>query len=402
VKARLDDLALFGGAREFDAPLHVGRPNLGNRADLTARLEKVLDRAWLTNDGPMVRSFEERLRGILDVEHCVATCNGTAALELLVRACGLSGEVIMPSLTFVATAHAVRWLGLRPVFADVDPTSWTLDPARADELVSSSTTAILGVHLWGRACDTGGLAHVAERHQLALLFDAAHALGCSHEGRVVGGFGDAEAFSFHATKVANTFEGGAIATSDGQLAERLRLMRNFGFAETDRVVSLGTNAKMTEAAAAMGLTSLEALPRFLERNQANHESYRAGLDGIPGLRLRAFPPGERTNHHHVIASVDRGQAGLGRDDLVEVLSAEGVLARRYFHPGCHRMEPYLTESPNAAERLPVTERVLEQALSLPTGMAVDDDAIQRVCGIIRLCVSRGSELAARLAGTEGR
>src|SRR5205823_5330527 len=158
----------------------------------------------------------QHLQALLGVEHCVATCNGTAALELLVRAHGLRGEVIMPSLTFVATAHAVRWLGLRPVFADVSATTWTLDPTRAEELLSPSTTAILGVHLWGRACDTGGLAQVAERHQLTLLFDAAHALGCSHEGRAVGGFGDAEAFSFHATKVANSFEGGAIATNDRQ------------------------------------------------------------------------------------------------------------------------------------------------------------------------------------------
>jgi dTDP-4-amino-4,6-dideoxygalactose transaminase len=400
VKTRVDDLALFGGQPEFDVPLHVGRPNLGSRERLKTRLDDILDRVWLTNDGPCVQEFEGRLREMLDVEHCVATCNATAALELLLEARGLSGEVILPSFTFVATAHAVRRRGLVPVFADVHPTTLTLDPERVEELVSPRTSAILGVHLWGRACDVNGLAPVAQRHDLTLLFDAAQALGCSYHGQAVGGFGSAEVFSFHATKICNSFEGGAVATNDVELAERLRLMRNFGFSGTDEVASLGTNAKMTEVAAAMGITSLESLSTFVERNRVNHESYREGLEGVTGFGLRPYPPGERTNHHYVVGLLESTEAGLGRDDLVEVLEAEGVLARRYFYPGCHRMEPYRSQAPGVAERLSVTERILERAVSLPTGMAVEEDAIRRVCQIIRLTIANGDAIRARLV--EGR
>lgn len=396
MKTHVDELALFGGPPEFDAPLHVGRPNLGNREGLTTRLDDILDRAWLTNDGPYVQEFERRLEDMLGVAHCVATCNATAGLELLLAARGLDGEVILPSLTFVATAHAVRWRGLVPVFADVDPATCTLDPDRAEELVSPRTSAILGVHLWGHACDVDGLAQVARRHDLTLIFDAAQAFGCSYDGQAVGGFGNAEVFSFHATKVCNSFEGGAVATNDLELAEGLRVMRNFGFSGTDEVASLGTNAKMTEVAAAMGITSLEALSTFVERNRVNHACYREGLDDVTGFELRAYPPGERTNHHYVVGLLDSTEAGLGRDDLVEVLEAEGVLARRYFYPGCHRMEPYRSESPGAAERFPVTESILERVVSLPTGMAVEEDAIRRICQIIRFAVKHGAEVRRRL------
>jgi dTDP-4-amino-4,6-dideoxygalactose transaminase len=173
-------------------------------------------------------------------------------------------------------------------------------------------------------------------------------------------------------------------------------MRNFGFSGTDEVASLGTNAKMTEVAAAMGITSLESLPTFVERNRVNDECYREELDGLPGFKLPAYPPGERTNHHYVIGLLESTEAGLGRDDLVEVLEAEGVLARRYFYPGCHRMEPYRSQAPGVAERLSVTESILERVVSLPTGMAVEEDVIGRVCQIIRIAVANGEEVRARI------
>ena len=199
-KVAIEDLAIFGGPPEFSTPLHVGRPNIGDRQRLFERIEAALDRRWLTNDGPILREFEARLAEFIGVEHCVAVSSGMTALQLAIRAAGLTGEVIVPSFTFIGTPHALLWEGLTPVFCDVDPKTHNIDPARVAELITPRTSAILGVHLWGRPCDIKALQAIAEARGLQLLFDAAHAFGCSYKGAMLGGFGAAETFSFHATK----------------------------------------------------------------------------------------------------------------------------------------------------------------------------------------------------------
>jgi dTDP-4-amino-4,6-dideoxygalactose transaminase len=399
MKERLEDLAVLGGAPLFDATLHVGRPNLGSREALLERLTGILDRNWLTNDGPCVEEFEQRLGETLGVRNVVATCNGTAALGLLLSAHGFEGEVILPSLTFVATAHAVRSLGLTPVFADVDPLTCMLNPRSVEESISPRTAAILGVHLWGRLCDVDGLAEVADRHGKPLLLDAAQALGCSTKGQSVGSFGGGEAFSFHATKVCNSFEGGAVTTNNDGLAERVRLLRNFGFSDLDRVELLGTNAKMPEFAAAMGVTSLESLDQFVSKNRSNYDRYRRELEGIPGVRLLAYPEGEASNYHYIVGFIDERVCGVARDELVEALNAENVLARRYFYPGCHRMEPYRSEASSMQAMLPVTEELLSGVVCLPTGMAIDEAKITAICQVLRLALANGEELSERMGST---
>lgn len=394
MKTRLTDLAIFGGPPAFAEPLHVGRPALGDRRALLARLEAVLDRGWLTNDGPCVRELEQRLAARLGVRHCVAICNGTTALQIAARACDLAGEVIVPAFTFIATAHALTWLGLTPVFADVDPRTGTLDPAAVEALITPYTTGIVGVHLWGRACDVERLAALARRHRLALLFDAAHAFGCSHRGRAIGGFGDAEVFSFHATKLFHTLEGGAITTNDDALAARARLLRNFGFAGYDRVVSLGINGKLHEVAAAVGLALLERFDDLVAVNRRNYHRYRAALADVPGLTLLAYDEQERSTYPYIVVRVDAAAAGVGRDTLLQILHAEGVLARRYFFPGCHRMAPYAARPPRRP--LPVTERLAAEVLVLPTGPAIDPAAIDTIAALLRLAVAHGPQLARRL------
>ena len=247
--------------------------------------------------------------------------------------------MIVSPFTFVATAHALRWQEVTPVFCDIDPRTHNIDPARLEELITPRTTGILPVHVWGRPAPVEELSRLATEHGLQLLFDAAHAFGCSHGGRMIGGFGTAEVLSFHATKVVNTLEGGAIMTTDDDFAQTARLMRNHGFADYDQVTHIGTNGKMNEVAAAMGLTSLESRDDFVGANRRNYEAYRAGLSGIEGVELIAYPEAERSNWQYVVLEIDES-AGLSRDELQEVLWAENVLARRYFFPGCHRMEPY--------------------------------------------------------------
>jgi len=399
-KISAEELAIFGGVPSFDEKLHVGRPNIGDRRRLLERIDEVLHNRWLTNDGPFAKEFEQRVADLIGVRHCIATCNATVALEVAIRAAGLTGEVIVPSWTFIATAHALQWQGITPVFCDVDPATHNLDPRRVEEVITPRTTGIIGVHLWGRACDVDALANIARRHDLKLMFDAAHVFGCSYRGRMIGGFGDAEVFSFHATKFFNTFEGGVVTTNDDELAEKIFRMKNFGFTGYDEVSYIGTNGKMNEVSAAMGLTSLESLDEFVSVNRRNYERYRDELARIPGVRLMAYDEGEKNNYQYVVLEVDEAVTQISRDQLVEILWAENVIARRYFYPGCHRMEPYRSCYPQAGLMLTVTESLADRSLTLPTGTAVSPEQIATICRIIRTVVSEGPEIRQRLSDRE--
>lgn len=396
VKHGIDELAVFGGTPVFAEPLHVGRPNMGDRASLMRRLDDILDRRWFTNNGTYVQQFERRIAEMVGVEHCIAMCNATVALEIATRALGLTGEVIVPSFTFIATAHALQWQEITPVFCDIDAHTHTIDPACVEPLITPRTTGIIGVHTWGRPCDVEGLTKIAAKHDLRLLFDAAHAFGCSHGERRIGAFGEAEVFSFHATKVLNTFEGGAVVTNDDQIARRIRLMKNFGFAGTDQVIYIGTNGKMTEFSAAVGLTSLESLDEFVGVNRRNFQQYQRELAGIPGLRLLDYERVGNANFQYVVLELAAPDSPMRRDDLVEVLHAEGVLARRYFFPGCHRMEPYASFFPHASLLLPITESLVRRVVVLPTGTAVEESAVAEVCALIRLVLANADTVSGRL------
>lgn len=395
MKIKLNDLAIFGGEQTFIEKLHVGRPNIGNRESLFRRLNDILDRRWLTNNGSCVQEFERKLADILGVRHCIVMSNATIALEITTRALDIKGEVIVPSFTFIATPHSLQWQEITPVFCDIDPETHNLDPGCVEKMITPRTTGIIGVHVWGRPCNIEALAKIAAKHKLKLMFDSAHAFGCSYKGKMIGGFGEAEVFSFHATKFFNTFEGGAVATNDDELAAKIRLMKNFGFTGYDNVVYIGTNGKMSEVSAAMGLTGLESLDEFIAVNRWNYEKYRARLAGIPGIELAAYDEAEKNNYQYIVCEVDEDAAGVSRDTLMEILHAENVIARRYFYPGCHRMEPYRSYFPHSSLLLPQTERLVQRVLSLPTGTAVGAEEIEKICGLIRLVVENADEIRKR-------
>jgi dTDP-4-amino-4,6-dideoxygalactose transaminase len=396
MKSRLENLAIFGGKPAFSERLHVGRPNIGNRQSFLDRINDMLDRRWFTNDGPYVQELERQIAEMVDVKHCIAMCNGTVALEIVIRAVGLKGEVIVPSMTFIATAHALQWQEITPVFCDIAPQAYNLDPQRVEKMITPRTTGIIGVHLFGIPCDTEALDEIAKRRKLKLLYDAAHAFGCSYKGRMIGSFGDAEMFSFHATKFFNTFEGGAIVTNNDELAAKIRLMKNFGFAGYDNVIYIGTNGKMSEVSAAMGLTGLESLEEFIGVNRRNYREYKRELAGIPGIQFTTYNETERCNYQYIVLDVDEQTIGISRDQLVQILHAENILARRYFYPGCHKMEPYLSHFPDAGLVLPETERLVRRVISLPTGTAVGEREIGSICGIIRFVSKNGHEIRKRL------
>lgn len=379
----LQDLAMNGASPAFTQPLHVGRPNLGDREAFLRYAGEIFDSRWFTNNGPVLREFEKRIAHYLGVKHCVAMCNGTVALEIAIRALGLRGEVIIPSYTFIATAHALNWQGITPVFADIDPVTHNLDPAAVRRMITPRTSGIIGVHLWGRAAPVEALQAIAEEHGLKLLFDSAHAFGCSHQGVMLGNFGDCEVLSFHATKFFNTFEGGAVVTNDDKLAESMRLMRNFGFAGLDNVIYPGTNGKMIEIAAAMGLVNLEVIDSFIEANRRNYHAYCDALSGLAGISLLDFRKSEKNNYQYVVMEIDAAFP-VSRDQVIQALHAENILARKYFWPGCHQMQPYRDLYRHAGKKLPSTQKVAERVVVLPTGTTVDEEMVQTVAAVIRV------------------
>lgn len=371
-------------APRFPRPVHVGSPNVGDRARFHELVDEILDRNWLTNAGPVVLEFERRIAEHLGVKHCIATCNGTAALEIAIRCLGLTGEVVLPSYTFVATAHAVKVHGGTPVFADIDPETHNIDPEAARARISDRTCGIVGVHLWGRPAPVAALQQLADEAGIPLLFDAAHAFNVTSAGRMIGGNGSMEVLSFHATKFFNTMEGGAITTNDDDLAADARLRRNFGFAGFDNVVALGINAKMTEVCAAMGLVNLDAVDQVVSINRANHAAYSEALGAVPGLQVLQYDPAERNNYQYVVLEVGP-EFGAGRDAVVDHLHANNVLARKYFWPGCHRMQPYRRELAQHLPHLRRTEEVAARVVVLPTGTAVTPQDCRTIAELVLEC-----------------
>ncbi len=380
---------MFGSTPAFTEPRHVGRPNMPDRERVLELVGEAMDRRWLSNEGPLHEAFQERVRQITGARHCVVVANATLGIQLAARALGMEGEIIMPSFTFVGTPHAVSWIGLEPVFAEIDPRTHTLDPAAVRTAIGPRTGGIVGVHLWGRSAGAEELEAIAEEHDLPLVFDAAHALGCTRAGRPVATLGDASVISFHATKVAGAAEGGAILTDDAELAERLRRMRNFGFVAFDTVEGLATNAKMSEMNAAMGVASLERFEEFVAVNRRNYEGYVAGLQDVPGVEVIDYADGDEHNFHYVVLEVPAAV----RDPLIRVLQAERVLARRYFFPGCHRLAPYAP----AGASLSATDEVAGRVVTLPTGTAMSADDVARVCAIVRVAMAHADDVVRRLA-----
>jgi dTDP-4-amino-4,6-dideoxygalactose transaminase len=386
---KLQDIAVNGADPAFDESLHVGRPNIGDREEFLKLAGDIFDRRWLTNNGPMVQEFEQEVARYHDVKHCVAMCNGTVALEIAIRALGMENEVIVPSFTFVATAHALHWQGITPVFADIDPNTHNLDHEAVRRMITPRTSGIIAVRLWARSAPADELQAIADEHGLSLMFDAAHAFGCSRGDTMIGNFGTCEVLSFHATKFFNTFEGGAVLTNNDELAETMRLMRNFGFSGKDNVIHPGTNGKMIEVAAAMGMINLKAIDEVIEANRRNYHVYREAMSDLPGVSVLPFDESERQNYQYVVMEVG-DDSPISRDEIIRALHAEKVMARRYFWPGCHNMTPYNELYPRAGEMLPYTRQVADRVVVLPTGTTMDEDMVRTVVSIIAVLL-KGAE-----------
>ncbi len=372
----------------FKSPLYVGRPNIGNREKFQSRVNEIFDTRWLSNNGPMVQKFESEIAKYIGIKHCISVCNATIGMELVANAMELKGSVIVPTYSFIATAHAFRRLGIRPLFVDMDPKTHNIASEMIEQTLERDTHAIIATHVWGRACEIELIQEIGERRGIPVIYDAAHAFGCSHKGQMLGNFGTCEIYSFHATKFLNCFEGGAIVTNNDVLAEKLRLMRNFGFQGFDNVTEIGTNAKMSEIHAAMGLTNLESIEHFIDINRRNYNAYQNGLRCVPGVKVIEYDPNERNNYQYVVVEIDSNQTGKSRDAIVDFLISKNVIARKYFWPGCHNMPFYRTEpSQKVSIRMGNNDRVGCSVIVLPTGETVTEEMTSRVCDMIRILVS---------------
>lgn len=355
-------------------PLYVGEPNLPDWQRFEEMFRGIFERRFFANHGPLERELDGALAEYLGVSHAISVVNGTVALMLAAKALDMRGEVIVPSFTFAATAQALNWAGLTPVFCDVEPDTHNLSARLVEPLITERTAGILGVHLWGRACDPDGLERLAQERGLKLFFDAAHAIGCSHKGKRIGGFGSAEIFSFHATKILNGAEGGCITTNDDELAARLRTMRTFHDSETRVPVALRINAKISEAQAAMALLSLEHLPENIQANRMRYFRYRELLSRIDSVAFVDHAGNEASNYQYVVIKIDR--AHVSCDEILRALVEKNIHARDYFSPGVHHMAPY-RDVPQPD--LPVTDELSASLIQLPTGPSVTDADLVRVC-----------------------
>ena len=389
------DFALFGSEPAFDEPIPIGQLYFPSWERYEAAFQGIFNRRYYINNGPLLEMLEEKLQVFLGVKHAVCVGNATLGLMILADAMNLSGKVILPSFTFIASAQSLTWAGIEPVFCDIDPDSHQMDIDRLDALIDPDVSGIMGVNLWGGACNPGKLSNFAASNDIQLYFDSAHAFGCAVDGVRVGSFGCAEVFSFHATKILNACEGGCVCTNDDELAARLRSIRpTYGSAQNASVLRIA-NTRMSEAQAAIALMSLEDFPDNQQHNQALFYQYKAGLCEIPGLNLVEPNGVSFSNYQYLVCTVDEKNFGLSRDLLVALLKAENIIARRYFYPGVHRSIPYAQEFPQYLEQLIYTDRVCSTCILFPIGALVSEQHVEHICHVLARAQKASLSIRAR-------
>lgn len=369
--------------------LPVTQPYLPPLEEFVPYLAEVWDSRILTNAGPKHQALEAALCEHLGVEHLSLFANGTLALITALQALDLTGDVITTPFSFVAGAHALRWNGLTPVFVDIDPVTLNLDPQRIAAAITPRTTAIMPVHCYGHACDTAAIQAIADAHGLRVLYDAAHAFGVEQDGRSILRAGDMSVLSFHATKVFNTFEGGAIVCRDAATKQRIDRLRNFGFDSEVSVAEIGMNGKMSEIGAAFGLLQLQHVDRAMVRRREIDAQYRAALAAVPGLTCLT-PPAAQTRNCSYFPILVGPTHPFTRDALFEQLRADGIMARRYFHPLISDFAPYRDLPSADPAGLPVARRCASQVLCLPIYPAMSDADVARVTAALRATARRAA------------
>jgi dTDP-4-amino-4,6-dideoxygalactose transaminase len=365
----------------LEKQIYVTQPLLPPLEEFQPYLEQIWESKWLTNGGPFHQELEEKLADYLGVDHLALFANGTLALVTALQALRITGEVITTPFSFVATAHSLLWNGIKPVFIDIHPETFNLDPAKIEAAITPQTTAIMPVHVYGRPCDVEKIQRIADTYGLKVIYDAAHAFAVRYKGESLLKHGDLSALSFHATKVFNTFEGGAIVCPDVKTKSRIDDLKNFGYAGEVTVVAPGINAKMNELQAAFGLLQLKHIDKAIDRRREIDGQYREQLLSVTGISSPPLPTDTIYNHAYFPILIEK-EYPRTRDELNDTLRQHGIFARRYFYPLISEFPMYRGLPSAAQSNLPIARKVADQVLCLPIYPALENGSVTRIVSII--------------------
>jgi len=366
-----------------DNIIYVTEPSLPPLKEFLPYLEQIWESKWLTNNGPFHQKFEKALCDYLGVKHISVFANGTLALITALQALNISGEVITTPFSFVATTHALNWNGIKPVFCDIEPKTMNLDSEKIESHITPQTTAILPVHVYGNPCNMEKIEKIADIYGLKVIYDAAHAFGVKKNGKTILNHGDLSILSFHATKVFNTFEGGAIISKNEKMKKRIDFLKNFGFAGEVTVVGPGINAKMNEFQAALGLLQLNSFDKQVKKRKKIANYYRDNLNNIKGLKIFNDIKGVLHNYSYFPILIDSVEFGKSRNNVYEELKKNQIFARRYFYPLISSFPTYRDLKSANPDKLPIAQKISEQVLCLPIYPHLEDDVVVLICNLIK-------------------
>lgn len=361
----------------------VTSPLLPDLEEFNALLKEIWSSKWITNNGSFHKQLERELAAYLKVPFISLFTNGTLPLITALQALRITGEVITTPYSFVATTHSLWWNGIKPVFVDIDPVTCNIDPNKIEAAITPRTTAIMPVHCYGQPCDTEAIQNIADKYGLKVIYDAAHAFGVEVDGKSLLTAGDMSTLSFHATKVYNTVEGGALITHDEKTKKRIDYLKNFGFADEVTVVAPGINSKMDEIRAAYGLLNLRQVDKAIEARKAVADAYRKALKDVEGISYYDDIQGVRHNYSYFPIFVDAEKYGVTRDELYFAMKEHNVLGRRYFYPLISEFSTYRGLDSAGAQNLPVATKIADSVICLPMHHALSEEDIERVIDIIK-------------------
>lgn len=364
----------------MESKILVTRSSMPSMEEYIEEIRSIWDSHWLTNMGEKHKALQAELQKYMGVPNVELLTNGHMALELSLQAMNLQGEVITTPFTFASTTHAIVRNGLEPVFCDIDPETYTMDVTQIERLITDRTCAILPVHVYGNVCNIEEIERIAHKYELKVLYDAAHTFGETYKGQGIGNFGDASCFSFHATKVFNTIEGGAVCYRDPDMGRRLYELKNFGIHGPEEVDAVGANAKMNEFCAAMGLCNLRHVDEEIAKRRAVVERYREHLEGVDGLRLNAQQPEVRSNYAYFPVVFDENLFGASRNEVMDALAQNGIGARKYFYPLTNTFECF--HGKYDVDATPVALHVAKRVLTLPLYADLSMEDVDRICKIV--------------------
>lgn len=368
----------------FGEKIFVTRPVFPTIEEVTAKLQEIWDEKWLTNNGPQHAKLEEELTQFLKVPYLSLFNNGTIALIVACQSLRLQGDVITTPFTFAATPHVLSWNNISPIFCDIDAETMNIDADKIESMITPHTTAILAVHVFGTPCNVEKIQEVADRYGLKVIYDAAHAFGVEIDGKGIGNFGDISMFSFHATKLYHTVEGGALVHKDKNLKQRIDLLKNFGIKNEEEVVMPGINGKLDEIRAAIGSIMLNYVADENQRRINLHKIYNEELADVEGIKLMpAIAENVRRNYQYYVIRIDEKIFGRSRDEVYEEFKNYNVFTRKYFHPLCSEYTCYRQLNSARAENLPVANVIGKQVLSMPMYGELSEDDVRKICAILK-------------------